>query len=75
MPESDDTDALAPIHIEETIKAIARLHAEHRASATAHQRALERVTSLLGHPGFLISLTVLVVVVAPANALAVDVET
>jgi len=61
LPESDDTASLPTIHIEETIKAIARLHAEHRASATRHQRAVERVTSLLGHPGFLIALTVFVV--------------
>ena len=70
MAESDDTQSIPPIHIEETIKAIARLHAEHRASATRHQRALERMTSLLGHPGFLMTLTALVAGWIGLNSLA-----
>ena len=70
MPESDDLASIPPIHIEETIKAIARLHAEHRANATRYQRAVERVTSLLGHPGFLIAVTVFVVVWISLNSVA-----
>jgi len=60
LPDSDETALDPPIHIEETIKAIARLHAEHRASATRHHRVVEAVANLLGRPGFLIALTVLV---------------
>jgi hypothetical protein len=56
LPESDDSPPIPPINIEETMKAIARVHAEHRASATRHQRALERVTALLSRPGFLVAL-------------------
>jgi uncharacterized membrane protein len=56
LPGSDDSPPMPPINIEETIKAIARVHAEHRVSATRHQRALERVTALLSRPGFLVSL-------------------
>jgi uncharacterized membrane protein len=70
LPESDDAASLAPIHIEETIKAIARLHAEHRAGATPHQRAVERVTTLLGHPGFLLALTMFVAAWIGLNSLA-----
>jgi uncharacterized membrane protein len=60
LPETDDTPLIPPIHIEETIKAIARLHAEHRAGATRHQRVLGIATSLLARPGFFIALTILV---------------
>jgi uncharacterized membrane protein len=70
LPEPDDTTSIPPIHIEETIKAIARLHAEHRASATRRQRAVERVTTLLGHPGFLIALTLFVAAWIGLNSLA-----
>ena len=70
MPEPDDIASIPPIHIEETIKAIARVHAEHRASATQHQRAVERATTLLGHPGFLIALTVFVAAWIGLNSLA-----
>src|SRR5271156_2652241 len=70
LPEPDDIASIPPIHIEETIKAIAQVHAEHRASATQHQRAVERATTLLGHPGFLIALTVFVAAWIGLNSLA-----
>ena len=70
MPDSDETALDPPIHIEETIKAIARLHAEHRASATRHHRVVEAVANLLGRPGFLIALTVLVASWIGANGCA-----
>ncbi|MDE3174751.1 MAG: DUF1003 domain-containing protein [Pseudomonadota bacterium] len=54
---SDDAPAIPPIHIEETIRAIARLHAEHHASATRHQRAVDGVTSALSRPNFIVYLT------------------
>ena len=37
-------------HIEETIRSIARLHAEHHQNATPLQRAVDRITALLGRP-------------------------
>ena len=61
MAEDDETASIFPIRIEETIAAIARLHAEHRASATTHHRLVERVTSFLTHRDFLVILTALVV--------------
>src|SRR5271166_46880 len=36
---------ILPAHIEETIRSIAQLHAEHRENATPLQRAVDRVTA------------------------------
>ena len=58
----DDTNVslpLLPAHIEETIRSIARLHAEHHQNATPHQRAVDRITALLGRPRFMGILTVI----------------
>jgi uncharacterized membrane protein len=44
---------LLPAHIEETIRSIARLHAEHHQNATPLQRAVDRITALLGRPRFI----------------------
>lgn len=49
-----------PSHIEETIRSIARLHAEHHQNATPLQRAVDRITALLGRPGFIGVLTIMV---------------
>jgi uncharacterized membrane protein len=65
-----DTDFASPAHIEETIRSIDRLHAEHREDATPLQRAVERVTSLLGRPGFIAVVTVIVAGWAGFNLLA-----
>jgi len=70
LTERDPRESIPPIHIEETIKAIARLHAEHRASATRHHRIVEGVTTLLGRPTFLIALTLFVIVWIGFNTLA-----
>jgi uncharacterized membrane protein len=51
---------LLPAHIEATIRSIARLHAEHHQNATPFQRAVDRVTALVGRPRFLGVLTVIV---------------
>ncbi len=71
MTGSEDSAAISQIHIEETLQAIARLHAEHHASATRHQRAVERMTSFLSRPGFLLGLTVLLGAWMAINAIAV----
>ena len=58
-----DTNAplpLLPAHIEETIRLISRLRAEHHQNATPLQRAVDRVTALVGRPRFLGVLTVIV---------------
>lgn len=56
---ADDTPIL-PAHIEETVQAIARLHADHEARATPLQKFVERLTARAGRPGFLALLTVLI---------------
>jgi uncharacterized membrane protein len=50
---------LHPAHIEETIRSIARLHAEHHQNATPLQRAVDRITAFVGRPRFIGVLTLL----------------
>ena len=54
---------LLPDHIEETIRSIDRLHAEHRRDATPLQRAVDRMTALLsrGQPLYLLIYVSLIV--------------
>ncbi len=42
-----------PAHIEETVRSLAQLHADHHQNATPHERAVARVTALLAHPRFI----------------------
>ena len=70
MPEFDALAPVLPIHSEETIQSIARLHAEHRANATRHQLVVDRITSVLGRPVFIVVLTLFVVGWASLNAVA-----
>ena len=70
MPDSDAAASILPIHIEETIQSIARLHAEHRANATQHQRAVDRITSVLSRPVFIAALTIVVVGWVSLNGVA-----
>jgi uncharacterized membrane protein len=46
-----------PDHIQETVASIARFHAEHHGSATPLERALEKLTALLGNPRAILALT------------------
>jgi len=62
--------ATAPIHFEETILSIGRLNAEHQANATHHQRAVDRLTALLGRPAFLVTLTAAILGWVASNGLA-----
>lgn len=57
---ADDTPIL-PAHIEQTVQAIAQLHADHEARATPLQRFVERLTARAGRPRFLALLTVVIV--------------
>jgi uncharacterized membrane protein len=59
-----------PDHIEETIRSIDRLHAEHRRDATPLQRAVDGMTTLLGRPGFIFMVTAAVVLWVGGNLLA-----
>jgi len=62
MPSQNSTenaDELPP-HIEQTVQAIARLHAAHKERATPMERLVERLTAVVAQPGFL-GLVILVV--------------
>ncbi len=62
----DDTPIL-PAHIEDTLQAIAKLHAEHRLSAGRLQRLVERLTDWIGRPLFIAALSVTVSVWVGGN--------
>ena len=65
-----DTAPILPAHIEETIQAIARLQAEHRRRATGFQRAVARLTALIGRTTFVGGLTVVILLWIGGNILA-----
>ena len=48
---------ILPAHIEDTIQAIARLHADHHQEAGTLQRMVERLTASIGRPQFIAALT------------------
>ncbi len=63
-----DTPIL-PAHIEDTIQAIAKLHADHRQEAGRLQRMVERLTAWIGRPQFIAALTVIVALWIGSNLL------
>lgn len=75
MPDQgrDDLDAgvtrILPAHIEETVEAIARLHAEHHQQTVPLQRFLGRLTLAASHPLFVCILLAAVTVWVAANLL------
>ena len=71
MPDPKLASPILPDHIEETIRSIDRLHAEHRRDATPLQRAVDRVTTLLGRPGFILLVTAIVGLLAAQIAVVV----
>jgi uncharacterized membrane protein len=62
MPEPDGSPNDLPPHIEQSVRSIARLHDDHRDSATPRERAVERVTSVLGRANSIVALGLAVVV-------------
>ena len=70
MPEPDATSSMPPIHLEETIRSIAGLRAEHHANATQHQRIVDRITSVMGSANFIAALSVFAVGWVSLNGLA-----
>lgn len=63
-----DETPILPAHIEDTIRAIAKLHADHRQEAGALQRFVERLTAWIGRPGFIAALTVVIMLWIAGNA-------
>jgi uncharacterized membrane protein len=58
VTETPSKPPILPPHIDETVRAIARLHAEHHNGATPLERAADRLTGVVGQPRFIGALTV-----------------
>jgi uncharacterized membrane protein len=69
MADTSIPPPMLPAHIDETIRSINRLHAEHHQNATPAQRAVDGVTALLSRPGFIGVVTVIVLGWASLNLL------
>ena len=70
MSDTQPSTPILPAHIEETVRAIADLHADHHRRSTGVQRFVDRLTGLIGQPGSVAVITVVVVVWVAANLLA-----
>ena len=70
MTDKDFPLANLPAHIEETVRSLAQLHADHHQNATPHERAVARTTALLAHPRFIGGLAIVVAVWMTLNLLA-----
>ncbi len=66
----DDASPILPAHIEETVRAIAALQAQHESEATPLERLVESLTAAIGQPVFLIWLAIAAISWALANAAA-----
>ena len=65
-----DTPIL-PAHIEDTIAAIAKLHAAHRQETGTLQRVVDRLTAWIGRPRFIALLTAMIACWVGVNLVAV----
>ncbi|MHB8287322.1 MAG: DUF1003 domain-containing protein, partial [Caulobacteraceae bacterium] len=70
MADTQIPTPILPAHIEETVRSIAQLHADHHQQATPLQRAVDRVTALVGQPRFIGALTVVILLWTGANLAA-----
>lgn len=61
---------ILPAHIEDTVQAIAKLHADHQQEAGKLQRLVERLTAQIGRPQFLALLTIGIILWVGGNSLA-----
>ena len=68
---ADDDAPILPAHIEQTIKAIAKLQSDHHQEAGTLQRSVERLTSWIGRPRFIALLTALIGLWVTLNLTAV----
>ena len=65
-----DETPILPAHIEDTVQAIARLHADHLREAGVLQRLVERLTAWIGRPASIAALTALVTAWIGGNLVA-----
>lgn len=66
----ENVTPILPTHIEDMIRSIARLHAEHHQAASPLQRTVDRITSLVGQPRSIATLTFLVLAWVGGSVLA-----
>ncbi len=60
---------ILPAHIEDTVAAIAKVHADHHAESGGVQRLVELVTGWIGQPRFIASMTAVIVLWMGGNTL------
>lgn len=65
---ADDLPIL-PAHIQDTVRAIAQLHDEHRREASTLQRLVDRLTASIGRPRFIGALTAVLALWVAGNVL------
>jgi uncharacterized membrane protein len=65
--DARDATPILPAHIEDTIRAIAKLHADHDRGATSMERLVERLTAMFARPSFVGVLTFIVALWVGAN--------
>jgi uncharacterized membrane protein len=70
MTDKDFSLPNLPAHIEETVRSLAQLHADHHQNAAPHERALARTTALLARPRFIGVLAIVVAAWMTLNLLA-----
>ena len=65
-----ESTPILPAHIEDTVAAIAKVHADHHLQTGKLQRLVERVTRWIGRPNFIAGLTTIIVLWIGGNILA-----
>jgi uncharacterized membrane protein len=68
IPNTPNSGTLPP-HVEESVRAVERLHSEHHDRATPFERALDRIKHGLSAPKFIVSAATLVIVWIAFNCL------
>ena len=67
IEQPGSAETALPDHVEDSVQAIARLHASHAAEAGLLQEGVERTTRAVGTPAFIALLTILVLSWAALN--------
>ena len=68
--DHDGATPILPAHIEDTIAAIAKLHADHRLETGTLQRLVDRLTAWIGRPSFIAGMTMAVGIWVAGNTAA-----
>jgi len=74
MTEAETPPHTLPDHVEDTVRSIERLYAEHRINASPQQRAVARMTAFASRPAVVFVLAALAVGWVGANALALALD-